>query len=73
MDFSPQMFRDIPRVISYHYREGNLNWPMMIYISIVHMVAVAGLFSVPYCSKETLLWAFLLWPIRYVTVAVAVA
>lgn len=64
MDFSPQMFRDIPKTISYHYREGNFNWPMIIYISLVHVTAFVGLLKIPQCSAETLLWAFILWPIR---------
>ncbi len=64
MDFSPQMFRNIPKVAYDHYKEGNLNYPMIIYVSLVHIVAVAGLFALPKCSKETLLWAFILWPIR---------
>lgn len=64
MDFSAQMFLDIPKVISYHYKEGNMNWPMIVYISLVHIVAVMGLTKIPACSPETLLWAFILWPIR---------
>jgi uncharacterized membrane protein YfcA len=66
MDLSPQMFRDIPKLVSHHYKEGNINWPMGIYISLVHIVAVVGIFRLTECSKETLMWAFLLWPIRYV-------
>jgi hypothetical protein len=60
------MFRDIPKVVAHHYKEGNLNYPTILYISLVHIVAVMGLFAVPRCSKETLLFAFILWPIRYV-------
>ena len=63
MDLSPKMFREIPEVISYHYKNGNINWPMAIYISLVHIVALVGVFKIFDCSKETLLWAFLLWPI----------
>jgi len=70
MDLSPQMFIDIPKVITYHYKEGNLNWPMIVYISLVHIVAVMGLTKILACSAETLLWAFILWPIRYVDIAV---
>jgi len=66
MDLSPHLLRDIPRTISFHYKNGNLNYPMIIYISLVHIVAVAGLFTVHKCMKETLFWAFILWPIRYV-------
>lgn len=64
MDLSLQMVRDIPKVISHHYKEGGLNWPMIIYISLVHVTAFAGLFKIAQCSAETLIWAFLLWPIR---------
>jgi hypothetical protein len=28
-----------------HYKEGNLNWPMIIYITLAHVAAVIGLFS----------------------------
>jgi hypothetical protein len=70
MDFSPQMFRDIPKVVSHHWKEGNFNWPMIIYISLVHVAAVAGVAKVLDCSVQTLFWAFLLWPIRYANVAV---
>ena len=62
------MFREIPSLISNHYKQGNINWPMLVYISLVHFVAIAGLFAIPRCSKETLLWAFVLWPVRYVLV-----
>jgi len=63
MDFSPKMFRDIPSLISGHYKAGNMNWPSIIYISLVHTVAVVGLTKLTACSLETLLWAFVLWPI----------
>lgn len=48
-----------------HYKEGNLNWPMIIYISLAHAAALIGLFTLSQCHKYTLLWAFILWPIRY--------
>lgn len=66
MDLSLQMFRDIPKLIAFHYKEGNMNWPMIVYISLVHIVALAALTKITSCSAETLLWAFILWPIRYV-------
>jgi stearoyl-CoA desaturase (Delta-9 desaturase) len=57
---------DIPSVVAFHFREGNINWPMSIYITLVHIVAVYALFfKLTLCSAETLLWAFLLWPLRY--------
>ena len=49
----------------YHYKKGNLNWPMIIYVTLVHTVAFLGLLRVHQCSPETLFWAFILWPIRY--------
>lgn len=64
MDLSMKMVRDIPKVVSHHWKEGNINWPMGIYISLVHVAAFSGLFKVMDCSRETLLWAFCLWPIR---------
>jgi hypothetical protein len=56
----------VPGTIAHHYKQGNINWPMSIYISLVHIVAFYGLFRVVECQKETLLLAFLLWPVRYV-------
>jgi stearoyl-CoA desaturase (delta-9 desaturase) len=46
-----------------HFKKGDLNWPMIIYIGLTHVAAVVGVFTIPYCSKYTLLMAFLLWPI----------
>lgn len=46
-----------------HYKAGNINWPLAIYISLVHVAGIIGLTYVPLCSKGTLLWAFMLWPI----------
>jgi len=64
MDFSAQMFGDIPQLISHHYKKGNVNWPMLIYVALVHVLAVVGIPKIMDCSKETLIWAFLCWPIR---------
>jgi cytochrome c oxidase subunit IV len=66
MDFSPAMWKSIPGLISDHYKQGNLNWPMIIYISLVHGLALAGLWHTQYASRETLMFAFILWPIRCV-------
>ena len=66
MNFSMQMFRDIPTLAGDHYKAGNINWPMGIYISLVHIVAMYGVTRIMDCSAQTLLWAFVLWPIRYV-------
>lgn len=64
MDFSAKMFRDIPGLVAHHWKEGNYNWPMIIYISLVHTLAAVGVSKIPQCSFETLLWAFYLWPLR---------
>jgi hypothetical protein len=63
MDLSWNMVREIPSVISHNWRERSFNWPMIVYLTLTHIVACVGLFTLPKCSKETLLWAFLLWPI----------
>jgi hypothetical protein len=65
MDLSLQMVRDLPGLVKHHYKEGNFNWPMIVYITIVHTVAIAGLFAIARAKVETLLWAFALWPTRY--------
>ena len=67
MDLSLEMFRNIPSVVAYHYNAGNINWLMSSWVAVVHTAAMVGLFSMPHCHKATLLWAFLLWPIRYIT------
>lgn len=58
-----QVITDAYKTVVRHYKEGNLNWPMIIYISLAHIAAVIGLLSIGHCSKYTLLWAFILWPI----------
>jgi len=72
MDFSAKMFRDIPSVLSYHINNGGFNMPMIIYTSLVHIVAFVGLLSIPKCSPETLIWAFILWPISGFGITVGV-
>ena len=47
----------------YHYRAGNINWPMGLYITLVHYWATWGLRRLHVVSSQTLLWAFILWPI----------
>jgi stearoyl-CoA desaturase (Delta-9 desaturase) len=47
----------------YHYKEGNMNWPMVIYLALVHLAATIGFFTVVECKWQTLLEAFILWPI----------
>jgi hypothetical protein len=64
MDLSMKMITDTPKTIAHHYKKGQLNYPMMIYIGLVHVLAAKGIFRVTQCSAETLIFAFLLWPIR---------
>jgi stearoyl-CoA desaturase (delta-9 desaturase) len=72
MDFSLQMVKDIPSIVNYHWKNGSINWPMGIYVSIVHAVAWVGLLTVSKCSYETLIWAFVLWPISGFGITVGV-
>lgn len=64
---------DSIRTVTRHYKEGNLNWPMIIYITLAHIAGIIGLFSIGQCHKYTLLWAFILWPIRLATMSMAVS
>lgn len=72
MDLSLKMVRDIPSVVSYHWKNKSINWPMGIYISLVHVAAVAGALRLGRCSAETLMWAFILWPISGFGITVGV-
>jgi hypothetical protein len=64
MDLSYKMFVEIPLVVRHHWNSGNINWLMMTYSLWAHVVALIGVFKIMECRKETLMWAFLLWPIR---------
>jgi len=72
MDFSLNMFASIPSVVREHYRNGTINWPMGIYISLVHVAAAIGVTRLTSVSKETLMWAFILWPISGFGITVGV-
>jgi stearoyl-CoA desaturase (delta-9 desaturase) len=52
--------KEIVNTIVYHVKEGNVNWPMVIYLSLAHIAAIVGLFTVTSCHTYTLLWANLL-------------
>jgi len=56
-----KMVRDIPSVLSHHYKNKSFNVPMGIYITLVHIVALAALPYVPLAKKETVIWSFALW------------
>ena len=53
----------IMTTVKHHGQGGNINWPMAIYITLVHVAACIGLMYVRSCHKLTLLLAFVLWPI----------
>lgn len=72
MDFSAKMWKDIPRLVIDNWNEKKLNWPMIIYVSLVHWVAIVGITALPQCSKATLFWAWLLWPISGFGITVGV-
>jgi len=65
-----KMVRDVPSVISYHWKEKNYNPPMIVFVTLVHVMAVVGLLRVNRCSNETLLWAFITWPISGIGITV---
>ena len=58
-----QLVKDAVDAWVFHYKAGNLNWPMIIYIGLVHVAAIVGVLTIPYCHKLTLFMAFILWPI----------
>lgn len=47
----------------YHWKNKSINWPMAIYITLVHVAAVVGVMTISECKWQTLLLAFILWPI----------
>lgn len=59
-------------LVKTHWRNGTINWPMGIYVTLVHAVAITGILKLPQCSPETLLWAFILWPISGTGITVGV-
>jgi stearoyl-CoA desaturase (delta-9 desaturase) len=61
MDLSLEMFTNIPKVLNHHYKEGNFNWPYMVFFAVVHITAFMGIFKVAYCKRESILFFFILW------------
>jgi len=55
--------KEVLETIVYHWKEGNYNWPMIIYISLVHIAASIGVLRVLDCKWQTLWLAFWLWPV----------
>ena len=46
-----------------HWNSNNLNYNMIIYITLCHLGGIVGLFRLKYASQYTLLWAYCLWNI----------
>lgn len=55
--------KDTTEAVVYHWKNKSINWPMAIYISLVHVAAVVGICTVVDCKWQTCLLAFILWPI----------
>lgn len=49
--------------VMHYHKAGAIRWPMVIFITLIHVAAIIGVFTIPQCSWYTLLWAFLCWPI----------
>ena len=65
-------FTSVSSSVLKHINKKDLNWPMIIYLFLVHVAAVVGLFMIPNCHRYTLLLAFLLWPISAVGITAGV-
>src|SRR5210317_522144 len=61
-------FANIPAVMRYHYKEGNMNLPMIMRMVLLHAIAAKGAHSVSECSIDTIFWATILSPIRSVEI-----
>jgi len=61
MDLSLHMFANIPKLLRFHYREKNFNWPHVVFFTVVHVTAFWGIFRVAHCSRETILFAYSLY------------
>lgn len=58
-----KMWRELPGVVWYHLKEGNINWAMTTWSMAMHYYSIKAIMILAECKKETLLFAFLLWPI----------
>jgi hypothetical protein len=62
MDFSLQMWSDIPKVLQHHWKEGNYNTFMCFYIPIVHMLGVYGfIYHAAATSAQTWIWCYFIY------------
>ena len=62
MDLSKEMWMGIPSLVKHHWKEGNYNWFMVIYISICHIMAGIGAVKyLPLASANTLMMCYFLY------------
>ena len=57
MDFSAKTIREIPSVIHYHYKHGNINWFMTIFHVWLHTMAFIGFSNVNKAMPQTLVFS----------------
>jgi len=72
MDFSYSMWAAIPSLVRKHYNDGTINYPMGTYVTLVHLAALVGVTKLTSVSRETLIWAFFLWPVSGFGITVGV-
>lgn len=62
MDLSLEMWRNIPSVLHYHWKEGNYNWFMVTYLSVCHVCAAVGAIKyLPYTMAHTLIFTYFIY------------
>jgi hypothetical protein len=57
-------FKESYGIVSKHFRDGTINYPMLIFLALAHVAGVHGILTIPKCHTYTLIFAFMLWPIR---------
>lgn len=57
------LVKDTVETVRYHWAKDSFNWPGGLYITLVHIAGVVGFNTVRDCMWETLLLAFVLWPV----------
>jgi stearoyl-CoA desaturase (delta-9 desaturase) len=59
----PCTFDGVEKIGNQDSYEWEINWPMSIYIAVIHVGAAVGLYYLQDAKWQTLVWAFILWPI----------
>eukprot|EP00549_Striatella_unipunctata_P023285 CAMPEP_0118707102 /NCGR_PEP_ID=MMETSP0800-20121206/20982_1 /TAXON_ID=210618 ORGANISM="Striatella unipunctata, Strain CCMP2910" /NCGR_SAMPLE_ID=MMETSP0800 /ASSEMBLY_ACC=CAM_ASM_000638 /LENGTH=324 /DNA_ID=CAMNT_0006609821 /DNA_START=162 /DNA_END=1136 /DNA_ORIENTATION=+ len=52
--------RDLFNSGVYHYKKGDIKWVMSTYMLIAHILGVYGIYEVRNCTKDTILWGYIL-------------